>query len=86
MTNLDQLAPSAICFGSSSEKPIHLCVREGGSRCPQRVGKVPAALPPNPDLPVYNPDGQPETVRYDAGNAMLLNEFLKYCERPLPTR
>jgi hypothetical protein len=26
---------------------------------------------------VYNPEGQPETVRYDSINAMLLNEFLK---------
>jgi hypothetical protein len=31
----------------------------------------------NPDLAGYNADGQPETVRYDAVNAMLLNEFLK---------
>jgi hypothetical protein len=31
----------------------------------------------NPDLAAYNADGQPETVRYDAVNAMLLNEFLK---------
>jgi trimeric autotransporter adhesin len=31
----------------------------------------------NPDLAVYNPQGQPETVRYDAVNTMLLNEFLK---------
>jgi hypothetical protein len=31
----------------------------------------------SPDLAVYNPEGQPETVRYDSINAMLLNEFLK---------
>ena len=29
------------------------------------------------DLVVYNPDGQPETLRFDSINAMLLNEFLK---------
>ena len=31
----------------------------------------------NSDLVIYNPEGAPETVRYDSVNAMLLNEFLK---------
>ncbi|HEY1576580.1 MAG TPA: tail fiber domain-containing protein, partial [Terracidiphilus sp.] len=31
----------------------------------------------NPDLVIYDGDGNPYTVRYDAVNAMLLNEFLK---------
>jgi hypothetical protein len=31
----------------------------------------------DPDLVTYNDKGQPETVRYEAVNAMLLNEFLK---------
>ena len=31
----------------------------------------------NPDLVGRDPDGKPFTVRYDAVNAMLLNEFLK---------
>jgi trimeric autotransporter adhesin len=31
----------------------------------------------NPDLVVYNPQGKPETLRFDSINAMLLNEFLK---------
>jgi hypothetical protein len=31
----------------------------------------------NPDLVVCDKDGKPFTVRYDAVNAMLLNEFLK---------
>jgi hypothetical protein len=31
----------------------------------------------NPDLVVRDADGEPVTVRYDAVNAMLLNEFLK---------
>ena len=31
----------------------------------------------NPDLVIYDADGNPFTVRYDAVNAMLLNEFLK---------
>jgi hypothetical protein len=31
----------------------------------------------NPDLVIHDADGKPFTVRYDAVNAMLLNEFLK---------
>jgi hypothetical protein len=31
----------------------------------------------NPDLVVFDEGGKPYTVRYDAVNAMLLNEFLK---------
>ena len=31
----------------------------------------------NPDLVVRDKDGKPYTVRYEAVNAMLLNEFLK---------
>jgi trimeric autotransporter adhesin len=31
----------------------------------------------NPDLVVHDEQGKPFTVRYDAVNAMLLNEFLK---------
>jgi Chaperone of endosialidase len=31
----------------------------------------------NPDLVVRDKDGKPYSVRYDEGNAMLLNEFLK---------
>jgi hypothetical protein len=31
----------------------------------------------NPDLVIYDADGKPYTVRYDAVNVMLLNEFLK---------
>jgi hypothetical protein len=31
----------------------------------------------NPDLIARDSVGKPETVRYDAVNAMLLNEFLK---------
>jgi hypothetical protein len=35
----------------------------------------------NPDLVVRDPDGKVYTVRYDAVNAMLLNEFLKEHQR-----
>ena len=31
----------------------------------------------NPDLVIYDSDGKPYTVRYDAVNTMLLDEFLK---------
>ena len=31
----------------------------------------------NPDLVIRDRDGKPYTVRYEAVNAMLLNEFLK---------
>ena len=31
----------------------------------------------NPDLMTRDEQGEPQTVRYDAVNAMLLNEFLK---------
>ena len=31
----------------------------------------------NPDLVIYDSDGKPYTVRYDAVNAVLLNEFVK---------
>ncbi len=31
----------------------------------------------NPDLVIQDEEGNPYTVRYDAVNAMLLNEFLK---------
>ena len=31
----------------------------------------------DPDLVMYNAQGQPETLRFDSINAMLLNEFLK---------
>jgi uncharacterized coiled-coil protein SlyX len=35
----------------------------------------------NPDLVAFNDRGEPETVRYDSVNAMLLNEFLKEHQR-----
>ena len=35
----------------------------------------------NPDLVVRDKEGKPYTVRYEAVNAMLLNEFLKEHEK-----
>jgi endosialidase-like protein len=40
----------------------------------------------NPDLVVFNPQGKPETLRFDSINAMLLNEFLKEHEAFLEER
>jgi hypothetical protein len=58
-------------------KPVTFHYRSDKSSTPQfgliaeEVAKV------NPDLVVHDKDGQIYTVRYDAVNAMLLNEFLK---------
>jgi Chaperone of endosialidase len=58
-------------------KPVTFHYKSDRSNTPQfgliaeEVAKV------NPDLVVHDKDGQVYTVRYDAVNAMLLNEFLK---------
>ena len=58
-------------------KPVTFHYKNDKSNIPQfgliaeEVEKV------NPDLVVHDKDGQVYTVRYDAVNAMLLNEFLK---------
>jgi uncharacterized coiled-coil protein SlyX len=58
-------------------KPVTFHYKNDKSNIPQfgliaeEVAKV------NPDLVVRDKDGQVYTVRYDAVNAMLLNEFLK---------
>ena len=58
-------------------KPVTFHYKSDGTATPQfgliaeEVAKV------NPDLVIRDQDGQPYTVRYEAVNAMLLNEFLK---------
>ena len=58
-------------------KPVTFQYKSDGKGTPQfgliaeEVAKV------NPDLVVRNADGEIYTVRYEAVNAMLLNEFLK---------
>jgi len=60
-------------------KPVTFCYKEeldpeGGPQfglVAEEVEKV------NPDLIVRDKEGRPYTVRYDAVNTMLLNEFLK---------
>ena len=53
------------------KKLVHVTVGSGGGLVAEEVEKV------NPDLITRDGDGKPFTVRYDAVNAMLLNEFLK---------
>jgi hypothetical protein len=63
--------------GILSLKPVTFRYKDDGEKTPQfgliaeEVAKV------NPDLVVRDEDGQIYSVRYDAVNAMLLNEFLK---------
>jgi trimeric autotransporter adhesin len=58
-------------------KPVTFHYKSDSTRTPQfgliaeEVAKV------NPDLAVRDQNGEIHTVRYDAVNAMLLNEFLK---------
>ena len=58
-------------------KPVTFHYKSDSTGTPQfgliaeEVAKV------NPDLVVHNADGEIYTVRYEAVNAMLLNEFLK---------
>jgi hypothetical protein len=58
-------------------KPVSFRYKVHKDRTPQfgLIAEDVAAV--NPDLVVYDADGKPYTVRYDAVNAMLLNEFLK---------
>jgi trimeric autotransporter adhesin len=63
--------------GILSLKPVTFRYKDDGERTPQfgliaeEVAKV------NPDLVVRDDKGEIYTVRYEAVNAMLLNEFLK---------
>src|SRR5207248_6113734 len=58
-------------------RPVTFCYQNSSTGTAQfgliaeEVAKV------DPDLVVRDSDGRPYTVRYDAVNAMLLNEFLK---------
>ena len=58
-------------------KPVTFCYKSDNTNTPQfgliaeEVAKV------NPDLVLRNKNGELITVRYDAVNAMLLNEFLR---------
>ena len=58
-------------------QPVTLHYREDAA-CTAQFGLIAEEVAEvNPDLVVRNKNGQPYTVRFDAVNAMLLNEFLK---------
>ena len=58
-------------------KPVTFNYKSDNTNTPQfgLIAEEVAAV--NPDLVVRDQDGEIYTVRYDAVNAMLLNEFLK---------
>jgi hypothetical protein len=60
-------------------KPVTFCYKKqiDPERIPQFGLVAEDVEKVNPDLVVHAPDGKPYTVRYEAVNAMLLNEFLK---------
>ena len=58
-------------------KPVSFRYEIYKSRTPQFGLIAEDVAEVNPDLVIYDAEGKPETVRYEAVNAMLLNEFLK---------
>jgi predicted ribosome quality control (RQC) complex YloA/Tae2 family protein len=60
-----------------SLRPVTFHYKSDGKSTPQFGLIAEDVAEVNPDLVIYDPDGRPYTVRYDAVNAMLLNEFLK---------
>jgi hypothetical protein len=58
-------------------KPVTFHYKSGKTDTPQFGLIAEEVAEVNPDLITRDQNGNPETVRYDAVNAMLLNEFLK---------
>jgi Chaperone of endosialidase len=58
-------------------KPVSFRYKVHKTRTPQFGLIAEDVAEVNPNLVIYDRDGKPYTVRYDAVNAMLLNEFLK---------
>jgi hypothetical protein len=58
-------------------KPVTFRYKEDAKDTPQFGLIAEEVADVNPDLVIRDPDGKPYTVRYEAVNAMLLNEFLK---------
>jgi len=58
-------------------KPVSFHYKAHKGRAPQFGLIAEEVAEVNPDLVIYDTEGKPFTVRYDAVNAMLLNEFLK---------
>jgi hypothetical protein len=69
-------------IGNASEallalKPVSFAYKAHKENTPQFGLLAEDVAEVNPDLVIYDTDGKPFAVRYDAVNAMLLNEFLK---------
>jgi hypothetical protein len=58
-------------------KPVSFHYKVHKGRTPQFGLIAEEVAEVNPDLVIYDTEGKPYTVRYEAVNAMLLNEFLK---------
>jgi hypothetical protein len=58
-------------------KPVSFHYKSDNTNAPQFGLVAEEVASVNPDLVVRDKDGKPYTVRYEAVNAMLLNEFLK---------
>jgi len=58
-------------------KPVAFCYKGDNGNTPQFGLVAEEVAEVNPDLVVHDKNGEIYTVRYDAVNAMLLNEFLK---------
>jgi hypothetical protein len=58
-------------------KPVSFHYKVHKDRTPQFGLIAEEVAEVNPNLVIYDSDGKPYTVRYEAVNAMLLNEFLK---------
>jgi hypothetical protein len=58
-------------------KPVSFHYKVHKGRTPQFGLIAEEVADVNPDLVIYDTEGKPFTVRYEAVNAMLLNEFLK---------
>jgi hypothetical protein len=69
---MDRASESILAF-----KPVTFRYKSDNTNTPQFGLIAEEVAEVNPDLVVRDPDGKAYTVRYDAVNAMLLNEFLK---------
>jgi hypothetical protein len=58
-------------------KPVSFHYKSDKANTPQFGLIAEKVAEVNPDLVIYDKDSKPYAVRYDAVNAMLLNEFLK---------
>jgi trimeric autotransporter adhesin len=69
---MDKVSEAILAF-----KPVTFQYKSDNKGTPQFGLIAEEVAEVNPDLVIHDSDGKPYTVRYDAVNAMLLNEFLK---------